>query len=216
MIGFFAGHPTAANLLMLAFLMVGFAFAGTVKRETFPDIPADSVEVRVPFRGAAALDVEEAVCLRIEDVADAVDGREETRCEAREGLAVATLVMREGGDIERFLNDVKTEVEGIQDFPEAAEAPVVRQLGRRDFVASIAVAGPLRPEGLKAYAERNERRSAGDTRSRPGPCPGFFPTPDPYRGCRAYHAPVRSQRRRPGRCGGGPERGAAGWRGGDP
>ncbi len=154
MIGFFAGHPTAANLLMLAFLMVGFAFAGTVKRETFPDIPADSVEVRVPFRGAAAQDVEEAVCLRIEDVADAVDGREETRCEAREGLAVATLVMREGGDIERFLNDVKTEVEGIQDFPEAAEAPVVRQLGRRDFVASIAVAGPLRPEGLKAYAER--------------------------------------------------------------
>ena len=154
MIGFFAGHPTAANLLMLAFLMVGLAFTGTVKRETFPDIPADSVEVRVPFPGAAALDVEEAICLRIQDVADAVDNREETRCEAREGLAVATLVMREGGDIGRFLNDVKTEIDGIQDFPAAAEAPVVRQLGRRDFVASIAVAGPLRPEGLKAYAER--------------------------------------------------------------
>ena len=154
MIGFFAGHPTAANLLMLAFLMVGLAFTGTVKRETFPDIPADSVEVRVPFPGAAALEVEEAICLRIQDVADAIDNREETRCEAREGLAVATLVMREGGDIDRFLNDVKTEIDGIQDFPAAAEAPVVRQLGRADFVASIAVAGPLRPEGLKAYAER--------------------------------------------------------------
>ena len=154
MIGFFAGHPTAANLLMLAFLIVGLAFAGTVKRETFPDIPADSVEVRVPFPGAAALEVEDAVCLRIQDVADAIDGREETRCEAREGLAVATLVMREGGDIDRFLNDVKAEIDGIQDFPAEAEAPVVRQLGRRDFVASIAVAGPLQPAGLKAYAER--------------------------------------------------------------
>ena len=30
----------------------------------------------------------------------------------------------------------------------------MRQLGRSDFVAFIAVAGPLRPEGLKAYAER--------------------------------------------------------------
>ncbi len=154
MIGFFAGHPTAANLLMSAFLLAGLAFVGNVKRETFPDTPADSVEVRVPFPGAAALEVEEAICLRIEDAADAVDGREETRCEAREGLAVATLVMREGGDIGRFLDDVTTEVAGIQDFPAAAEAPVVRQLGRRDFVASIAVAGPLRPEGLKAYAER--------------------------------------------------------------
>ena len=154
MIGFFAGHPTAANLLMLAFLMLGLAFAGTVKRETFPDIPADSVEVRVPFPGAAALAVEDAICLRIQDAADSIDGREETRCEAREGLAVATLVMREGGDIDRFLNDVKTEIDGIQDFPAETEAPVVRQLGRADFVASIAVAGPLRPEGLKAYAER--------------------------------------------------------------
>ncbi len=154
MIGFFAGHPTAANLLMLAFLMVGLAFTGTVKRETFPDIPADSIEVRVPFPGAVASEVEEAICLRIQDVADGIDNREETRCEAREGLAVAMLVMREGGDIDRFLNDVKAEVDGIQDFPKEAEAPVVRQLGRADFVASIAVAGPLQPDGLKAYAER--------------------------------------------------------------
>ncbi len=154
MIGFFAGHPTAANLLMLAFLMVGLAFAGTVKRETFPDIPADSIEVRVPFPGAAAAEVEETLCLRIQDVADGIENREETRCEAREGLAVATLVMREGGDIDRFLDDVKAEIDGIQDFPEEAETPVVSQLGRADFVASIAVAGPLRPEDLKAYAER--------------------------------------------------------------
>lgn len=154
MIRFFAGHPTAANLLMISFLLLGLAFAGTVKRETFPDIPADSVEVRVPYPGASALDVEEGICLRIENAADSVDNREETRCEAREGLAVATLVMREGGELDRFLDDVKSEIDAIRDFPDEAEPPVVRELGRVDLVASIAVAGPLRPEGLKAYAER--------------------------------------------------------------
>ncbi len=154
MIRFFAAHPTAANLLMVAFLVVGLAFAPSVKRETFPDIPARSVEVRVPFPGATAEDVEEAVCQRLEDAADGIDNRDETRCEAREGVAVATLVMREGRDLDRFLDDVKTEIDGIADFPDAAEAPVVRQLGRSDFVAFIAVAGPLRPVGLKSYAER--------------------------------------------------------------
>ena len=154
MIRFFAGHPTAANLLMVAFLMVGLSFAPTVKRETFPDIPTRSVEVRVPFPGATAVDVEEAICQRIEDAADGVDNRDETRCEAREGIAIATLVMREGRDLDRFLDDVKSEVDAINDFPGVAEAPVVRQLGRSDFVAFIAVAGPLRPEDLKAYAER--------------------------------------------------------------
>ena len=154
MIRFFAGHPTAANLLMVAFLVVGLSFAPTVKRETFPDIPARSVEVRVPFPGATAVDVEEAICQRIEDAADGIDNRDETRCEAREGLAIATLVMREGRGLDRFLDDVKSKVDAITDFPDAAEEPVVRQLGRSDFVAFIAVAGPLRPEGLKAYAER--------------------------------------------------------------
>lgn len=154
MIRFFAGHPTAANLMMVAFLVVGLSFAPTVKRETFPDIPARSVEVRVPFPGATAVDVEEAICQRIEDAADGIDNRDETRCEAREGLAIATLVMREGRDLDRFVEDVKSAVDAITDLPDAAEEPVVRQLGRSDFVAFIAVAGPLRPEGLKAYAER--------------------------------------------------------------
>ena len=154
MIRFFADHPTAANLLMVGFLVVGLAFAPSVKRETFPDIPARSVQVRVPFPGATAVDVEEAVCQRIEEAADGIDNRDETRCEAREGVAIATLVMREGRDLAQFLDDVKSKVDTITDFPEGAEEPVVRQLGRSDFVAFIAVAGPLRPEGLKAYAER--------------------------------------------------------------
>ena len=154
MIRYFANHPTAANLLMAGLLVAGLAFMPTVKRETFPDIPARSVEVRVPFPGATAVDVEEAICQRIEDAADGIDNRDETRCEAREGAAVATLVMREGRDLDRFLGDVKSVVDAITDLPDAAEEPVVRQLGRSDFVAFIAIAGPLRPEGLKAYAER--------------------------------------------------------------
>ena len=115
-----------------------------MKRETFPDIPARSVEVRVPFPGATAMDVEEAVCQRIEDAADGIDNRDETRCEAREGVAIATLVMREGRDLAQFLDDVKSKVDAITDLPEGAEDPVVRQLGRSDFVAFIAVAGSLR------------------------------------------------------------------------
>ena len=154
MIRYFADHHTAANLVMVAFLVVGLAFAPSVKRETFPDIPARSVEVRVPFPGATALDVEESVCQRLEDAADGIDNRDETRCDAREGLAIATFVMREGRDLDRFLDDVKSKVDAITDFPDAAEPPVVRQLGRSDFVAFIAVAGPLQPEGLKAHAER--------------------------------------------------------------
>ena len=47
MIRFFASHPTAANLVMAVFLAAGLVAAPLVKRETFPDVPADEVEGRI-------------------------------------------------------------------------------------------------------------------------------------------------------------------------
>ncbi len=158
MIRYFASHPTAANLLMVALIALGLAAMPEVKRETFPDIPPEDVEVRVPYPGASAEEVEEAICQRIEDVVDSVDDINETRCDAREGMAIATLEMREGSDFDRFLEDIKTEVEAIDTFPEDAEIPVIRQLGRTDFVASVAIAGPMSAPHLKAYAEQVKDR----------------------------------------------------------
>lgn len=153
MIRFFASHPTAANLLMAAFLALGLAAAPSVKRETFPNIPPTDVEVRVVYPGATALEVEAAICQRIEDVVDGIEALEETRCDSREGVAIATLEMREGGNFDRFLDDIKSDVEAISTFPADVETPVIRQLGRTDFVAAVAVSGPMSAPHLKAYAE---------------------------------------------------------------
>ena len=154
MIRYFSSHRTAANLLMVGFLAAGLVAAPHVKRETFPDIPADKVEVRVPFAGAAAEEVENAICQRIEDAVDGIENMREKRCEAREGHAIAVVQMRDGADIDRFLDDVKTEVEAIDDFPEDSESPIIRQLGRTDRVASVAVSGPMAAPDLKSYAKR--------------------------------------------------------------
>lgn len=164
MIRYFADHPTAANLLVALFLILGVAAAPTLKRETFPDIPPDEVEVRVVYRGAGAEEVEEAICRRIEDAVDEVNDVAELRCEAREGLATAIVEMAEGGDFDRLLNEVQTEIDAIDDFPADVEAPTVRQLGQTDFVAAIAVTGPMPAPDLKVYAERLKdrlRRIAG-------------------------------------------------------
>ncbi|MEE9140618.1 MAG: efflux RND transporter permease subunit [Alphaproteobacteria bacterium] len=158
MIRYFAAHPTAATLLMAFAIVIGLATVPTLKRETFPDIPPGEIEVRVPYPGASAEDVEEAVCQRIEDAVDGVNEVEEIRCEAREGIGTAVVEMREGADFDRFLNDVKTEVEAIDEFPEETERATVRQLGLTDFVASIAVTGPMSVPDLKSYCEQVKDR----------------------------------------------------------
>lgn len=158
MIRFFAGHPTAANLLMALLLLAGAFALPTLKRETFPDFSVDAVEVRIVYPGASAEEVEEAVCQRLEDAIDRLTDVGEVRCEAREGLASAQIEMQEGGAIDRFLVDVKTEVEAIDSFPDAIETPTIRQLDITDPVVSIAIAGPMAAPDLKVYAEELKDR----------------------------------------------------------
>lgn len=153
MIRFFAAHRTAANILLIGIIALGIAAIPSMKRETFPDIAPDEVEVRVVYPGASAEDVEDAVCSRIEAAVEAVERRHETRCEARENLGLAVIKMDEGHDIDRFTDDIKAEVEGITGFPTQVERPVVRQLGRRDFVAAVAITGPISQTARRAYAE---------------------------------------------------------------
>jgi hydrophobic/amphiphilic exporter-1 (mainly G- bacteria), HAE1 family len=153
MIRYFAGHRTAANLLMALILILGISSFDSLKRETFPDIPPDEIQINMVYPGASAEDVEEALCRRIETAVENVTDAGETRCESRQGMATAVVEMREGGSFDGLLADIKTEVDAIDDFPMDTESPVVRQLGRTDFVGAIALAGPMGVSDLKAYGE---------------------------------------------------------------
>ncbi len=158
MIRFFAAHPTAANLLLVLLLAVGLVALPSLRRETFPDFSADSVSVQVVYPGASAEAVEEAICQRIEDAVDGLADLGEVRCDARESVASAGIDMAEGGDLDRFLTDVKTEIEAIDDFPDIAETPVIRQLNLTDLVVSIAMTGPMAEPDLKVFAEEVKDR----------------------------------------------------------
>ncbi|MEM8812275.1 MAG: efflux RND transporter permease subunit [Pseudomonadota bacterium] len=153
MIRFFADHPTAANLIMAAFLIVGVASLPNLLLETFPRLSVKTIQVQVTYPGASPADVERSVCRRIEDAVDGVENTAEVRCEALENRGVASIEMVQGKDIDQFFSDVQTEIEAITDFPDSTEDPVVTQVGRLDFVASLVITGiPDRTE-LKAYAE---------------------------------------------------------------
>ncbi|MCP4110892.1 MAG: efflux RND transporter permease subunit, partial [Desulfobacteraceae bacterium] len=158
MIRFFAHHPTAANLLMLIFIVMGVFSISSIRRETFPDFSADKVEVRVLYPGATAEEVEETICQRIEDVADGVNYVEEISSDARESVGTVTVEMQQGNDLRQFIEDIKTEVEAIDDFPDQAEDPVIKELGRTAQVISIAVTGPMSQPDLKAYCENIKKR----------------------------------------------------------
>ncbi|MDX2462920.1 MAG: efflux RND transporter permease subunit [Porticoccus sp.] len=164
MIRFFASHPTAANVLMVAIIIMGLTALPKLQRDTFPVIPATEVEIRASYPGATPAEVEDAVCQRIEDTLDSVAGLRELRCDARENIAIATAQMYEGTDLDTFFNDVKSQVEAITSFPDKVEKASIIKLERTANVASIAITGEMSPQGLKAYAESVKTRLKRDRR----------------------------------------------------
>ena len=153
MIKWFAEHPTAANLSMLAIILLGLIALPDLQRETFPAIDNDQVSIQAIYPGATSEEVEDAICRRIEDALENITDLDEMRCESSEGLGKATAVMSEGSSMTQFLDEVKSEVDAINDFPQQVETPVVEELGRTDLVVSVAITGPADPVVLKAYAE---------------------------------------------------------------
>ena len=154
MIGYFARHPTAANLMMGALIAIGLLSAQKLRRETFPDVTPSEVQVRLVYPGATAEEIEEVVCQRVEEVIDGVRFVKEVRSDAREGVGSVIAEMEDGGESATFFADIRSEVDAIDDFPLDVEDPIVSQLGTTDPVLTLAVSGPMSVSDLKAYCEQ--------------------------------------------------------------
>jgi multidrug efflux pump subunit AcrB len=154
MIKYFAQHPTAANLLMIIFLIMGALSISSIRRETFPDYISTQVQIQAIYPGASTEEVEEAVCQRIENAVDGINYVSEVRSTAREGVAVVIVEMSDGGDMSTFINDIRQNVETIDSFPAEVKLPVVTLLNRDDLVVNIAVTGSMPLVDLKKYCEQ--------------------------------------------------------------
>jgi multidrug efflux pump subunit AcrB len=152
-IRWFTGHPTAANLLLLLFLAAGVFAAPGLLRETFPDFRSVEAEITVPYRGAAAEDVEGAICAPLWNGVKGVEGLETFSCTAQTGRASAIATMAPGSDALRFVSALRTEVAAIDSFPDRADPAFVRELHRTDPVTSVAVSGDLPLSELDLYAD---------------------------------------------------------------
>ena len=148
-----AGHSVAANLLMLVFLVGGIILASNIKQEVFPDFETDQVQISVIYPGASPQEVERGIILAIEEAISGLEGIDEVRSRASEGLASITVDMIEGENLQKLVQDIQNEVDRITSFPEDSEKPIVAIVSRKRYVVSLALYGNQSEMILREYAE---------------------------------------------------------------
>lgn len=153
-VAWFARNGVAANFLAILIVAGGLMAMGRIKKEVFPEMSSDMIEVQVPYPGASPEEVEEGICIKIEEAVQSLSGVKKITSTAAENMGTLMLELLPGEDASRVLDEVKARVDAIDTFPIESEKPVVNEAILRRQVLNVAISGQADELTLKKLGER--------------------------------------------------------------
>ena len=153
LIAWFARNSVAANLLMAIILVAGVFSLFTIKKQIFPEIVLEQVNIRVPYLGAAPQEVETGVIDKIEESLRGVNGIKRIRSTAVEGLATVRAEIANNYDVQEVMDEIKTQVSAISSLPEQTEKPVVYRVKFQSNVMWLSLYGDASERTLKELSK---------------------------------------------------------------
>lgn len=156
LLGIFAHHKVAANLLMSIMILCGVLALDRLNVQFFPNFDLDVVTVRVLWSGASAEDVEDGITNPLEQRLRTLDNLHKMTSTSAQGIASLSLEFVEGSDPLLALDQVRRFVDEFRNFPQDAEKPEVALATRYESVARILITGLPDPAERRTLARRFE------------------------------------------------------------
>ena len=157
-----ARHAVTANLIMIACIIGGYLFIQNIKQEVFPQFQVDMVRISVVYPGASPEEIETGILLAIEDAISGVDGVDEIRSLAQEGMGEVMVDAMNGVEMQVLTNDLQQQVDRITTFPEDAEEPQIKALALRRRGITLALFGQTEERVLHKLSEQFRQRLLQD------------------------------------------------------
>lgn len=155
-IGIFARHPVAANLVMVIMLLSGAMGLTQLNTQFFPTFDIQVVVVRVVWPGATAEDVERSITIPLEQELRSVEGVEEITSTSAQSVSAIIIEFPEGTDMGEATDRVESRVKQVRNLPQDAEAPEVSHVINFEPIARLLIHGPSDPRELRTLAYRFE------------------------------------------------------------
>ncbi len=156
LIGVFAHHKVAANLLMVIMILSGAIALDRLNVQLFPTFELDVVTVRVVWTGASAEDIEDGITSPLEQRLRSVDNLDKITSTSSQGISAITLELAEGTDPLLGLDQVRRLVDEFRNFPQDAEKPQVALATRYEQVARLLITGLDDAAEMRRLARRFE------------------------------------------------------------
>jgi multidrug efflux pump subunit AcrB len=146
-------NNVSVNLIMVFIILAGIFTVMNMRRELFPQFSLDMIVVSVLYPGSSPEEVEEGICIKIEERIESIEGIDRIISTAREGNGEVLAELETGADVQKILDEIKAEVDRIDTFPDEAEEPIVMEIIRQDPTISVAIFGEVSETRLRQVAE---------------------------------------------------------------
>ncbi|MEA3415417.1 MAG: efflux RND transporter permease subunit [Thermodesulfobacteriota bacterium] len=147
-------NRVTVNLIMIFIIVAGLITVMNMRREMFPQFSLDIINVSVVYPGASPEEIEEGICVKIEESIIGIEGIDRIFSTAYEGRGSVLVELDSDADTQKVIDDIKTEVDIIDSFPEDAEEPVVIEILNRNPAITVAVYGDVSEKFLHKEAEK--------------------------------------------------------------
>lgn len=126
LIGFFAGNSVASKLLMLLIFVAGLISIPAIHKEHAPPRLPNSISISLGYPGASPREVEQALCIPIEEAIHDLEGITNIDSTALEGMCLASVEIDVEHDARVLREQIATRIDAVTVFPKTAEKPQVR------------------------------------------------------------------------------------------
>lgn len=143
-------NSVLVNVLMVVILFAGSAFSVVITRELFPESRPKQIAITTIYPGVQPEEIEKAVTIKVEEAVRDVDGIEKLTSTVGEGISTTSIILFNSvKNIDAVLQEIKVEIDALQDLPERIESTTVRKIEPQLPVIAVAMYGSNDDAGLK-------------------------------------------------------------------
>ncbi|NQU65194.1 MAG: efflux RND transporter permease subunit, partial [SAR324 cluster bacterium] len=153
-IAFYSRNTVFANMLMVIIILSGIIASTRMIREFFPEFSLDMITITIVYPGANPEEVEEGISRKVESAVEAIEGVKQYTTQSMENISVTTIEVADSYNVDKVLDRVRSNVNGIATFPVNAEKPIITDLSTQEAVMIMGLSGDISERQLKEWAER--------------------------------------------------------------
>lgn len=148
-------NPVLINMIMIIVFIAGIFYAYKIPKEDMPAVDFGAFFILTIYPGVSPQEVESQVTKKIEDEIYDIDNLDFMVSESSEGVSVINLQLEPDADIDKAENDLRGELDKVNDLPDDAEDPVMVRLNMREVnpICQLVIGGDFSGNAMREIAE---------------------------------------------------------------